>query len=188
MNSKAGKLLVVESDDALREQIVAILRDAGYVVSSDYQQGMKAVVAFDPDVVVLGADPPQLDCNTPTPRSIASGSGKNPVSLQNVLYRTNRLTCGKLRAFWPTSSMLRRLDDRIRELCARAVNSQDPTELHNIFSQLRAAIKEHGWTPQALGGQSPKHSAACWLVPRTKRTYLFGNHGGSQRSFDYRSL
>src|SRR5580700_4610993 len=62
MNPKAGKLLVVESDDALREQIVAVLRDAGYVVSSDYQQGMKAVDAFDPDVVVLGADPPQLDC------------------------------------------------------------------------------------------------------------------------------
>ncbi len=62
MNSKAAKLLVVESDDALREQIVALLRDAGYVVSSDYQRGMKAVVAFDPDVVVLGADPPQLDC------------------------------------------------------------------------------------------------------------------------------
>src|ERR1700758_1087343 len=62
MNSKAGKLLVVESDDALREQIVAVLRDAGYEVSNDYQQGMKAVVAFDPDVVVLGANPPQLDC------------------------------------------------------------------------------------------------------------------------------
>jgi hypothetical protein len=39
--------------------------------------------------------------------------------------------------------MLRRLDDRIRELCAKAVKSQDPAELHNIFSQLRAAIKEH---------------------------------------------
>jgi DNA-binding response OmpR family regulator len=62
MNSKAGKLLVVESDDALREQIVAVLRDAGYVVSSDYQEGIKAAVAFDPNIVVLGADPPQLDC------------------------------------------------------------------------------------------------------------------------------
>jgi S1-C subfamily serine protease/DNA-binding NarL/FixJ family response regulator len=62
MNSRAGKLLVVESDDALRGQIVAVLRDSGYVVSSEYQQGMKAVVAFDPDVVVLGANPPQLDC------------------------------------------------------------------------------------------------------------------------------
>jgi DNA-binding response OmpR family regulator len=62
MNSKAAKLLVVESDDVLREQIVAVLRDAGYAVSADYQQGMKAVLDFDPDVVVLGADPPQLDC------------------------------------------------------------------------------------------------------------------------------
>src|SRR5246500_4717576 len=61
MNANAGKLLVVESDAALREQIVAVLRDAGYAVSSDYQQGMKAVIAFDPDAVVLGADPPQLD-------------------------------------------------------------------------------------------------------------------------------
>jgi DNA-binding response OmpR family regulator len=62
MNPKAGKLLVVESDDALREQILAVLHDAGYIVSSDYQHGLKAVVAFDPDIVVLGAAPPQLDC------------------------------------------------------------------------------------------------------------------------------
>jgi len=53
---------VVESDDALREQILAVLHDAGYIVSSDYQHGIKAVVAFDPDIVVLGAAPPQLDC------------------------------------------------------------------------------------------------------------------------------
>jgi DNA-binding response OmpR family regulator/S1-C subfamily serine protease len=62
MNSKAGKLLVVESDDALREQIVAVLNDAGYEVSIDYHEGIKAVVAFDPDAVIMGADPPQLDC------------------------------------------------------------------------------------------------------------------------------
>src|SRR6266536_5387356 len=62
MNSKAAKLLVVESDDALRKQIVAVLSDAGYEVSADYREGMKTVLAFDPDAVVLGADPPQLDC------------------------------------------------------------------------------------------------------------------------------
>ena len=62
MDRKAGKLLVVESDDALREHIVAVLSDAGYEVSTDYREGMKAVLAFDPDAVVLGADPPQLDC------------------------------------------------------------------------------------------------------------------------------
>ena len=53
---------MVESDDALRERIVTVLTDAGYEVSTDYREGMKAVLAFDPDAVVLGADPPQLDC------------------------------------------------------------------------------------------------------------------------------
>ena len=62
MNKKAGKLLVVESNEALREQIAAVLSDAGYEVSTDYREGMKAVLALDPDAVILGADPPQLDC------------------------------------------------------------------------------------------------------------------------------
>jgi DNA-binding response OmpR family regulator/S1-C subfamily serine protease len=62
MSDKAGKVLVVESDDSLREHIVEVLSDAGYEVSTDCRGGMKAVVAFNPDTVVLGADPPQLDC------------------------------------------------------------------------------------------------------------------------------
>src|SRR5882724_11270576 len=62
MDNKAGKLLVVESDDSVREHVVTVLSDAGFEVSTDYREGMKAVLAFDPDVVVLGADPPQLDC------------------------------------------------------------------------------------------------------------------------------
>ncbi len=33
---------MVESDDALREHIVAVLSDAGYEVSTDYRDGMKA--------------------------------------------------------------------------------------------------------------------------------------------------
>jgi len=53
---------VVESDDALREHVVAVLSDAGYELSTDYREGMKAVLAFGPDVVLLGANPPQLDC------------------------------------------------------------------------------------------------------------------------------
>ena len=62
MNGKTTKLLVVESDETLREQIVSALTDAGYEVSTNYREGMKAVLAFNPDAVVLGADPPQLDC------------------------------------------------------------------------------------------------------------------------------
>jgi DNA-binding response OmpR family regulator/S1-C subfamily serine protease len=62
MKDNAGKLLVVESSDELRTQLVRVLNDAGYEVSTDYSGGMKAILAFEPDVVVLGADPPQLDC------------------------------------------------------------------------------------------------------------------------------
>ena len=62
MEPKTEKLLVVESDDVLRGRIAAVLSDAGYQVSTDYEEGMKAILAFGPDVVILGADPPQLDC------------------------------------------------------------------------------------------------------------------------------
>jgi serine protease Do len=62
MNDQSGKLLVVESDDALSANLVVVLGDAGYEVSTDYHEGMKAVLAFEPDIVILGADPPQLDC------------------------------------------------------------------------------------------------------------------------------
>jgi len=40
MNDKVGKLLVVESDDALRARIVAVLNDGGYEVSTEYREGM----------------------------------------------------------------------------------------------------------------------------------------------------
>src|SRR5258707_1692669 len=62
MEPKTEKLLVVESDDVLRTRIAAVLSDAGYQVSTDYEEGMKSILAFGPDVVILGADPPQLDC------------------------------------------------------------------------------------------------------------------------------
>src|SRR5882724_12022530 len=62
MESNTEKLLVVDSDDALRNRIATILSDAGYQVSTDYDEGMKSILAFGPDAVILGADPPQLDC------------------------------------------------------------------------------------------------------------------------------
>lgn len=62
MESKTEKLLVVESDDALRDRIATTLGEAGYQVSTDYAEGMKSILAFGPDAVILGANPPQLDC------------------------------------------------------------------------------------------------------------------------------
>ena len=39
--------------------------------------------------------------------------------------------------------LLRRLDDRIRELCAKAVRCQDSAELQRVLAELRAAMREH---------------------------------------------
>jgi serine protease Do len=61
-NPDSEKVLVLESDDASRKSLVDLLSDAGYQVSVDSREGMKSVHAFSPDAVVLGADPPQLDC------------------------------------------------------------------------------------------------------------------------------
>ena len=60
--ASSERVLVVEPDDALRSSIVAALSDAGYEVSTDYREGMNFVLKFSPDAVVLGANPPQLDC------------------------------------------------------------------------------------------------------------------------------
>ena len=54
--SSSERVLVVESDDALRSSIVGALSDAGYEVSIDYREGMKFVLKFSPDAVVLGAN------------------------------------------------------------------------------------------------------------------------------------
>lgn len=62
MASNPEKLLVVESDDVLRDSILRTLKHAGYEVSIDYREGINSVLTFNPDAVILGADPPQLDC------------------------------------------------------------------------------------------------------------------------------
>lgn len=61
-NHTGGRVLVVGSDEGLNATLVVLLVDSGYEVSTDYDGGMKAVLAFRPDLVILGADPQQLDC------------------------------------------------------------------------------------------------------------------------------
>jgi hypothetical protein len=39
--------------------------------------------------------------------------------------------------------MKRRLEDRIRDLCAEVVNTQDSPEWNNILQNLAAALHEH---------------------------------------------
>ena len=61
MSDQTGKMLVVESDDPLRAILVAVLGDTAYKVLTDNREGMKTVIAFEPDLVILGADPSQLE-------------------------------------------------------------------------------------------------------------------------------
>ena len=39
--------------------------------------------------------------------------------------------------------MLRRLEDRIRELCAKTLTARGTAELEPIFSELKSALHEH---------------------------------------------
>jgi hypothetical protein len=52
-----------EADESSSAHIASVLRDADYEVSADIQGGTKAVLAFDPNTIILGANPPQTDCS-----------------------------------------------------------------------------------------------------------------------------
>ena len=62
MEFGTDKVLVVEADANLREHVANILTEAGYQVSAEFAITLKTVLASLPDVIVLGASPPQLDC------------------------------------------------------------------------------------------------------------------------------
>ena len=49
----------------------------------------------------------------------------------------------------------RRLEDRIRELCARAVVTPESAELDEIFHRLRAALREHTERLRQLAVSTP---------------------------------
>jgi hypothetical protein len=48
-----------------------------------------------------------------------------------------------LASFLSSYSRSRRLEDRIRRLCADAVTISDPTELNSTLEQLTAALQNH---------------------------------------------
>ena len=62
MTFEADKVTVVEADSSLRERVSRVLADAGYQVSAESAATLKKILQSMPDVVVLGANPPQLDC------------------------------------------------------------------------------------------------------------------------------
>ena len=62
MNNQRERLLVVGSDEGLNATLASLLIASGYEISIADGRGMKAVLAVRPDLVILAADPRQLDC------------------------------------------------------------------------------------------------------------------------------
>ena len=58
------KVTVVEADAILREYVSGILTDAGFQVFAEPAATLKNIVESMPDIIVLGANLPQLDCCT----------------------------------------------------------------------------------------------------------------------------
>jgi S1-C subfamily serine protease/DNA-binding NarL/FixJ family response regulator len=56
------KVTVVEADAILRQYVATTLTDAGFQVFAEPGATLKNIVESMPDVIVLGANPPQLDC------------------------------------------------------------------------------------------------------------------------------
>jgi len=50
---------------------------------------------------------------------------------------------------------MQRLDDRIRELCAKAIITEDAGELRQVLRELRAAIHEHTTRLRKLAANYP---------------------------------
>lgn len=64
-------------------------------------------------------------------------------------------TDGLLTSFLSSYSRARRLDDRIRKLCAQAVESSDPHELNVILQQLGSALRDHTARIRKLAAARP---------------------------------
>jgi len=56
----------------------------------------------------------------------------------------------------PLRSMLRRLDDRIKELSAKAVATSDPPELEKILRQLQVALHEQSERVRKMVSDYPR--------------------------------
>jgi hypothetical protein len=72
-------------------------------------------------------------------------SGKNLLFLPETLHGTEHLPCDILFRSCP-----RLLEERIRELCAKAVAAQDSDQLNPILSELRVALHEQDMLAKVL--------------------------------------
>lgn len=157
MNSRTEKLLVVESGDALREGVASILRDAGYEVAADFRGGMKEVLDFRPDVVILGADLPKLDCCD----LLSEIKGSEPTQNIRVVLlspggsaeRSRGLDLGAddvLSLPFDPQELLSRVRSQLRNK-RLADQLRDAEESHNAAKDVVAAVNEERRTLRFVG-------------------------------------
>src|SRR5258707_8255603 len=73
-------------------------------------------------------------------------------------------TTGTLARFVYAQAIGRPDSRAMRQSC----HQSGPSRTTQYFVPTQGGDQRTRWTPQALGGQSPKLSAACWLVPRIR--------------------
>jgi hypothetical protein len=61
------------------------------------------------------------------------------------------------------------LQQRISELCSRAVGTADPTELRDLIPELQSALKEHLTQLSELVGEAKETIAVLPVIERRKR-------------------
>jgi len=64
---------------------------------------------------------------------------------------------------------MRRLEDRIRDLCAQVVSIDDPDQLRRALDELRAALQEHTQRLRQNVAQYPRSRERRSTEPEKKR-------------------
>jgi len=65
----------------------------------------------------------------------------------------------------------RRLEDRIRELCTKAVDTPDPAELNVVMQQLREALREHAKRLRLLAAAKLRQPPVAKVASPERRTH-----------------
>ncbi len=94
-HTPGGTVLVAEDDPGVRESLEVALRRAGYdvVLANDGVQALEAIVAHDPDVVVLDVIMPEMN-GLDACRRLRSGGDRRPVLMLTARHTVDDRVAG----------------------------------------------------------------------------------------------
>ena len=144
MDLRTDKVMVVETDATLRDRVAAIARAAGYQVSAMPLASLKGVLEFSPDVVVMGANPPQLDCCD----LLADVRGSEQARFTRVIMLATGGSAERVRGLELGADDVLSLPFEDRELLAR-VRAQIREKRSE--DELRGALRNQKWSRRRAG-------------------------------------